>query len=89
MNNNPTGLELVREFFPDISDDDAGDILWNRTGYPCFWEGDPVTHFRKQIAEFKVNCDAGMNTCEFCSNAIPSDSEDWLCETCSSLQDRG
>lgn len=32
-----TFLELVKEYFPDATDDEAGYILWNETGFPSFW----------------------------------------------------
>lgn len=28
--------DIVKEYFPDSSDDIAEDILWNRTGWPMF-----------------------------------------------------
>lgn len=53
-----TGLEIVKEYFPKISDDDAGYILWNETGFPSFWsipeDGEtPEECLRTQLKRFK------------------------------------
>ncbi len=46
--------EVVREYFPDASDDDVDYILWEKTGYPSFWETDDTEAcLRKQLQEFK------------------------------------
>ena len=50
----PDYLTLVREYFPDASDDEALDILWNYTGYPGFWTGkDPDSACRAQLQHLK------------------------------------
>lgn len=46
-------LDLVRDFFPDVSDEQALDILWNYTGFPAFWDGDPLKVCREQLAYLK------------------------------------
>jgi len=51
------GAAIVREFFPSISDDEIGYILWNHTGYPEFWnipeDGWTASQcLRKQLSEF-------------------------------------
>ena len=48
-----TPLELVREYFPDVDDYRAGYILWNYTGYPGFFTGDPETCLRDQLQHVK------------------------------------
>lgn len=45
-------IAIVREYVPDATDDQAGYILWNFTGYPCFWDGDPETELRRQLQDF-------------------------------------
>ncbi len=48
-------VDIVREYFPSASDDDAGWLLWNVTGWPCFWDGDPEQVMRRQLQAFKDN----------------------------------
>lgn len=43
--------DIVREYFPGISDQKADAILWEFTGWPCFWNGDPEECMRKQLQE--------------------------------------
>lgn len=51
---NKTFGEIVREYFPDASDEEAKCILWSRTGYPCFWTQDDVeAELREQLQAFK------------------------------------
>ena len=50
--------DLVREYFPDATDEQAGYILWEKTGFPGFWnipqDGDtPEACCRKQLQQFK------------------------------------
>ena len=53
-------VDIVREYFPDAPDDLADHILWNRTGWPVFWAGDPETCMRQQLQEYKAKLDSGM-----------------------------
>lgn len=53
-----TWNDLVREYFPKVTDEEANCILWERTGFPGFWNipggGDtPEACCRKQLQEFK------------------------------------
>lgn len=48
-----TFLDLVREYFPDATEQEVLDILWNYTGYPGFWDGDPETCCRAQLQYLK------------------------------------
>lgn len=52
------GISLVRRIFPDISEDEAGYLLWNETGFPAFYYGDPEVYFAAQLKEFKERRDA-------------------------------
>jgi len=55
--------EVVREYFPNASDDEVGFILWEKTGYPCFWETDNTeTCLRKQLREFKEEVEDAKST---------------------------
>lgn len=47
------GLAITKEYFPDLPDNDCLYILWNETGWPHFFQGDPETYLRKQLAKFK------------------------------------
>jgi len=53
-------VDIVREYFPDATDEHADGILWSRTGWPVFWAGDPETCMRQQLQEYKAKLDAGM-----------------------------
>lgn len=48
-----TPIEIAREYFPDCTDEQLGYILWNHTGFPCFWDGDPETCMRQQLQDYK------------------------------------
>ncbi len=51
-----TGIELVKEVFPEATDQEAGYILWNHTGFPEFFRGDSAeAYFRQQLEEYKQN----------------------------------
>ena len=46
--------DIVREYFPDADNDTINYILWEKTGFPCFWETDDAEAcLRKQLQEFK------------------------------------
>ena len=51
-------VELVKEYFPDASDEEANDILWGKTGFPSFFNipkdgATPEACCRKQLQEFR------------------------------------
>ncbi len=46
-------LEICREELPQHSDDGYGYILWNHTGYPHFWTGDPEECLRNQLRNYR------------------------------------
>lgn len=51
--------ELVREYFPNASDDEVEHILWTHTGFPCFWNmpkdgNTPEECCRTQLKELVV-----------------------------------
>jgi len=51
-------VDLVREYFPGITDEAANDILWRETGFPCFWRlgedgATPEACCRQQLQEFR------------------------------------
>jgi len=52
-------IAIVREFFPDATEDEAMSILWEYTGFPGFWAGDPAECVRAQLKHLKeVGADA-------------------------------
>lgn len=53
-----TFKDAVLEYFPDASEEEVEFILWEKTGFPCFWDipKDGNTEeecLRKQLLEFK------------------------------------
>jgi len=53
MADKKTFIEVAREYFPDASDDELGHILWEFTGFPCFFHDD--TELREQLQRHKDN----------------------------------
>jgi hypothetical protein len=47
-------LMIAREYFPDAEDDWLESVVWNETGWPCFWRGDPQDSLRLQLAIVKA-----------------------------------
>ena len=45
---------IGREYLPDATDADIGFLLWNETGWPCFFDGDPEDCLRLQFAKVRV-----------------------------------
>ena len=66
--------EIVRDYFPDASNDAAAWIAWNRTGFPNFfrgasaWEHEAV--FRDQLKAYRCALDLGFQVCELCPRAV-------------------
>lgn len=50
-----TFLDIASEYFPDASKDELDYILWEYTGFPCFFHGDTETELRKQLQYKKDN----------------------------------
>lgn len=53
-------IQLVKSYFPDITDDQADFILWEYTGFPSFWHltkeyPTPISRCRKQLRQLKYN----------------------------------
>ena len=50
--------DIIREYFPDATDEFCEFVLWEKTGYPSFWNipkdgNTPEECFRKQLSDFK------------------------------------
>jgi hypothetical protein len=49
-----TFADLVKEIFPDATDDFVEFTLWTHTGYPSFWLTDnPEAECREQLRELR------------------------------------
>lgn len=54
----PSTYDIVKEYWPEATDEFCEFIIWEKTGYPHFWDipedgATPVECFRKQVAEAK------------------------------------
>lgn len=58
-----TYLDLVREYFPNASDDELDGILWEKTAFPLETREDEL---RKQLAHFKRATELGRAVCSGC-----------------------
>lgn len=76
-----TPIEIVKEIFPDISDQEADYILWSKTGFPSFFSGEETIEeqIRKQLLEYKVIVDSGEPCCELCNSVA---TVGYLCQNC-------
>jgi hypothetical protein len=56
----PIGLVLREELAPlgFLNDQQCQDILWNHTGWPCFWtsRSHPEVQIRQQLRDFVHDC---------------------------------
>lgn len=43
--------EVGKEFGREVTDDEAGMVLWEYTGFPSFWDGNPVDCCTQQLRE--------------------------------------
>ena len=52
-----TGHDLVRQYFPDATDEECDFILWEKTGWPEFFDPEigAEVYFGQQIAEYKAS----------------------------------
>lgn len=62
MAGGPTAIDIAREVFPDLPNDELTPILWEHTGYPHWWairEGETIEDcLRRQLNQFKDgDCD--------------------------------
>jgi len=46
-------IQIAKEILGDLSDDILEFIIWEYTGYPSFFDGNPEECFRAQLREFK------------------------------------
>ena len=60
-----TAGEIVREYFPNATDQEVEFILNEKTGWPCFFV-DGENSLREQLAKFKRATDLGRDVCYCC-----------------------
>ena len=73
-----SGADLVRQYIPDVSDGEAGWILWNRTAFP-FGNLNYIRDQLRELANVMQRC-PGARLCEDCANVVIGD--DSLCMAC-------
>lgn len=54
--------DIVREYFPEVDDEDIDFIVWDNTGWPAFWstpctDDGPEDCFRHDVARMKWDLD--------------------------------
>jgi hypothetical protein len=75
--------DIVREYFPTAKDDELDFILWDKTGWPAFWNGDPETCLREQLAKLAKATKLKREICYGCGKMrSPSQMGDFLCKMC-------
>lgn len=79
-------LELIREYFPDASWEEADSILWEFTGWPGFFDGDPETVLREQLGKFWCAQQIGASTCYGCGEIRWLVEGSIFCEECDARQ---
>jgi len=51
---NHEGISIAKDVFGEkYSDDELWSIMWERTGWPSFFDGDPKMTLRQQLETFK------------------------------------
>jgi len=73
--------EIVREYFPDADDKFIDFVMWNKTGWPGFWKGDPEESMREQLKSYKEAVDQGKDVCMRCGGLTEKIGED-ICKPC-------
>ena len=61
--------DVVREYFPNASDDEVDCILWSKTGYPGFLE-EGEKSLREQLQDYKNALAQGKDICGFCGGRV-------------------
>lgn len=65
-----TPIEVVKEYFPELSDYMAEDVLWSMTGWPAFWlcedncQKTQEIHLRDALQEIKDKVAQGVTILE-------------------------
>lgn len=55
-------IECTKKIFdePNMTNSRAESIIWGCTGFPCFWKGDPIRCFVKQLRHAKRSMEKGF-----------------------------
>jgi hypothetical protein len=61
-----------------LSEGEADYIIWNRTGFPCFWDDDPWESFTQQVREHFRRQHRGNDVCIRCGREMPK----WIGDFC-------
>ena len=69
--------QIVREYFPDATDEFVDWFAWSRTSYPC--EKQSEDDIRTSLLAYRNAKDSSIFLCEFCDNITQKDG---LCKTC-------
>ena len=78
----PVGT-IVREFFPDATDRDVDFILWEKTGFPAFWDGEPEESLRRQLDQYRRARKLKRDVCYGCGKIRwPSEFAFFMCCYC-------
>lgn len=64
----PKPLDIVKEYFPSATDEQATSVLWICTGWPSFFaEDNPEVGLRRQLKEYSIK--SNKNPWEACAIA--------------------
>jgi hypothetical protein len=78
-------VALIHQYFPDADDATVQYILWNKTGWPCFFQSG-ILSLEGQLEAYKAALDMGMDVCEYCSNKV-NPTESTICSACKASLD--
>lgn len=77
-------LAMVRGIFPDVSDKEAQDLLWEHTSFPAY-KMNAVKEYRRSLFALRHLRKNGLEQCEFCNKQAKSDD---LCKSCGKILER-
>ena len=82
-----TYVDIAREYFPNATDDELNSILWNKTGFPEFFE-EGEKSLREQLATFKRAVELGRDVCSGCGKIRFHSQIRIFCIYCEAKMDR-
>ena len=80
MKRRPTALSVVRRVFPDVTRQQAHDLLWDRTRWPFYGKGEAVREIVKALRVLKATLKAGKWACDNCNRPVRG--TNFLCPAC-------